>query len=169
MQLRKNSNSSNLLTHNSNLCSTIIAIAFTSDPSSSNHSIRNEQFACQHSTKQFLPLVGSDAHLTILREALYDGRLISGETTIVNNLQTVSSIHGDDSLEETVVRLPLLSEEWIFQRVKNERHDSNEKRFRRHLADYSGMKKILVVKVTDVNGRFSTLLLLFVYSFKGTN
>jgi hypothetical protein len=26
-----------------------------------------------------------------------------------------------------VVRLPLLSEEWIFQRVKSERHVSNEK------------------------------------------
>jgi hypothetical protein len=87
----------------------------------------------------------------------------------VNDLRTVSSIHGDDSLEETVVCLPLLSEEWIFQRVKNERHDSNEKRFRCHLADYSGMKKILVVKVTDVNGRFSILLFSVVYSFKGTS
>jgi hypothetical protein len=49
------------------------------------------------------------------------------------------------------------------------RIDSNEKRFRRHLADYLGMKKILVAKVTDVNGRFSALLLSVVYSFKDTS
>jgi hypothetical protein len=66
------------------------------------------------------------------------GGLISGETTIVNDLQTVSSIHGDDSLEETV--FPFFSEEWIFQHVKIERHDSNEKRSRCHLADYSRLR-----------------------------
>ena len=130
------------------LCSSIIAIAHTTDPTAPSKEPA-EEFVCEHNATGLLPIVGTPSQIDTLRHALYDGRWISAETTL-SGLTTVDFIDSGGHGEQ-VVYLPDRLE---FVPVT----ENNNLRRERVGEKAAGVKKVLVVKVTDVNGMFSSLV-----------
>ena len=146
------------------LCKSVIAIGGTREfLTVGERSVRkeeedvgsNEDFVCEKNDGTTIPIIGNDNQIQQLRTMLNDGRLISSETTIAIPASSggIEMLEIDDenlsSMEEILVLPPgsikLIDDDDTRRQLRSTR--------RRKLASYEGAKPVLVVRVTDVDGK----------------
>lgn len=116
-----------------------------------------EMFECQLSNGWTLPIAATENQMNSLREKLNNGQLVSSVSTLPGmtvqwNANNVDTITNGNAMENAIVTLP--DGPWTFTPGKT--HPSNpatqRSDDRRRLATYEGLKKVLVIRLIDVNG-----------------
>eukprot|EP00804_Cyclotella_cryptica_P015357 CCRYP_007991-RA/>CCRYP_007991-RA protein AED:0.05 eAED:0.05 QI:388/1/1/1/0.6/0.5/6/917/663 len=111
-----------------------------------------EMFECELPDGLTLPIAATQTQLTLLRESLNDGRLVSSVSTLEGmtvqlDAASVQGITDANVLDSAVVTLP--EGPWTFFTPDSSHplHKTN-----RQLATYEGLKTVLVVRIIDANG-----------------
>ncbi|KAL7462694.1 hypothetical protein ACHAXS_003066 [Conticribra weissflogii] len=118
-----------------------------------------EQFACELSNGEFVPVAGSPSRMNLLRQLLNNGRLISSKTTIEGMTLTDSAYFEYDPMTKSFgipeKEAVLPESDWVLKPTSFDGvDDATTRRARgRNLAKYEGVKRVLVVRVIDSEGR----------------
>ena len=132
-----------------------------------DHYETDEEFVCELTSGKTVPLQGTSEQLSEMRALLNRGDLISSESTVeIDSIRSIGSSissmiddgiagmminDGSDSGGESMIAtLPTGSIKVINDNINNE--DRHERRLRR-LNMYEGIKKTLVIRVTDSANR----------------
>lgn len=117
----------------------------------------DEEFICELSSGAIAAIQGTDEQFTIMRKMLNNGTLISAESNVEMAVQRIPSIVTAEGIpdrfakEEVIVSLPtgniklIEEDESIRRRLSDKRRELGNR--------YEGNKKILLIRITDVDGR----------------
>ena len=117
----------------------------------SSQVVTDESFLCELSSGAFAAIEGTHEQYTEMRKMLNNGTLISAESKIkvevarVPAIVTAEGIPSSSSVDDVVVTLPSGGIIII--------DDTGDASTRRRLGRFNGDKRILLVRVTDIDGR----------------
>ena len=147
--------------YTTDLCASVIAISGSPDYRylqengiELNDYEADEEFVCELRNGNTIPIRGTDEQIREMRALLDEGALVSSETTIAV-IDNYITLNGDDS-----VYLPPGK---IILQPRSGRNNGTKRRTtqlkgghsddRRNLVTYEGKSPVLVVRVTDVDGK----------------
>jgi hypothetical protein len=109
----------------------------------------DERFLCQLSSGPIAPIQGTDEQIAEMRTMLNSGLLISAESNVEVEVEvpiaTAGEIDASSSIDDVVVTLPSGGIKLI--------DNTGNASARRRLGKFEGDKRVLLVRVTDVDGR----------------
>ena len=117
----------------------------------------DEEFLCELSSGAIAGIQGTDEQFTTMRKMLNNGTLISAESNVEMTVQRIPSIVTAEGIpdrfakDEVIVSLPTGNIKLIEENESIRRRLTDK---RRKLGNrYEGNKKILLIRITDVDGR----------------
>jgi len=117
----------------------------------------DEEFVCELSSGAIAAIQGTDDQFTTMRKMLNNGTLISAESNVEMAVQRIPSIVTAEGIpdrfakEEVIVSLPTGNIKLIEENESIRRRLTDK---RRRLGNrFEGNKKVLLIRITDVDGR----------------